>query len=918
MVFISKNFLIVFGMLFFLLALISFQQTGDGLKMELSPSCLKNSNFSSPLEMMDNNPSQCTNEDLDNVEKFYQLIRKKGIYSVHKNGINIGTWYNDKFQAWENKWIAWLAIIASDAIILHEDKNRNIIVFTAKINNTLAIWAWKLNGNTRPIEMKFIDLQAGNEANEDFTNYLKTGSNFHNSRLPEILDKWINEKREYCVKAILPNPCGTSINIDPSKNPTEGQLEGYFNPMDILKKTPQPQCITDVINQNSNTPLLNLLVEKKTSDKSSYEVWLKGKTSPVIPTNWYTDLLSKNPSLSPLWSWLAIALVANCKAYEIPGTQAIISICDTVITCYRDRNNKLDEYRPLDLLDKNDQKILCMHLMEPANYNTSPLKTLIEKEWYEESKEFKVISYFDNRNIDGADSDLIGDLVINDRLSTFSAKYFLVEQHLGSGRNDYFTWSGSGAPGRTWYNSDLDKFKNPWIGRLAIADPNAKILSFNLRQKTFSFIVSKSDNYLWSWRLKSNDRPDEYAPLKNLYDKSSTGKAIAIAYAKAIKANSGLFDTYLQKNIGDYFNGNDEKIIQVYPQNFTKKSDSPFGILGESDPPNTSNKMPQPLFDVFSSVGHTATSKMQYIVENDRGDFSIKGSSNTSPNISWFKGVSHFKDPWVAWLCLADPNMKLVAANPGTPTRLCMTLSEDYSTLWSWDANLNPQDAPIQKKLVEKESKFELSGNPIKDYLMLPLSDEEKTFFLSRADQNDKISFVLSDFFEYIPYDSNRILLWRINSPSERKLFRVGKGINQDEAITVHQVDQNKEQAFAWDEISTRYKQAWFTGSFKEHLARTNLTSLDTWFGKQRLGISMGDQVGVFLDNARYRSFGFTGFSNINSLVNDIVYISLGRVKPEKNVFFHSWVDGKWDRTIWRANPLGLFDRVANSKSSNQ
>lgn len=916
----QKQTLLFIGLIIVGLA-FSFQGTvADGRIERLSPLCV-HQETSTPLERFDPDPRNCTKKDRKNPNLYY-LDKIKGKYEIRKDRkINVNTWYNDDFKDWNNKYLNWLAIVtvnSPDFKILFTDKSTGIFVYSETTKNNFAIWVWKIEvGQTevsstqRPKELKLVDLIAGDEADRDFFNYLKRSGNFQNSRLPDIIREWEQTGQEYCITAILPNPCGdSSIEIDTEKEtpPEEGLIEEFFNPMDKKKSTPQPKCISDITDNANNNSTFNFMVSK--NNGASFEVWRKVKTSPPIRgevLSWYKKFEYK----SPLFTWLTIALISRCKTYGIPGTEAIISVCDTVISCYRDKDRKLDEYRPLSLLDRADQKYLCELLKVPGNFESSPLKRLITDKWYNGNKKFKVISYFENQRLSGIGSSVKEDLKVTSRSETLKVEYFLVQEKDGKGYKYSINWTGDKEKD-SWYNHKIHQFKDPWIGRLALADHQVKILETDLKDKIFTFIVSEPDHYLWSWKLnRSPNAPEEYAPFAKLLDKSASKNDLATKYAEAFSKRSKLYDPFLKQNIRQTFLRKEAIIRQVFPEEVAKTGDSPFEMMGESE---LEEKQVTPhILDLALENG----TSLQYLVE-EKGQFNIyKTRGIRTKSDVWFSEVDHFADPWLAWLCLADPGLEVIATTLDGATRLCMVTTGNRGNLWSWVARPEIGFSPNQYQMINGEDHFQLTGGALGNYvqnLYLKKSTAEEAFYLEKADQPG--SFILLDLLTYSTQPSDRVLLWRDKTNNSKVIFRVAPNLSDKAGISINLVEGTWDDN--WSAVAKRYQQAWYREAFKSQIARSGMNKLKAWFGRERLGLYKGGLVGVFLPKPK-RNFKFIPYSDIENMVDDLAYIPMEKrsvKKPSPNIFIEACTRTNWqetkikDKQAWRANPLGYFDRV--------
>jgi hypothetical protein len=912
--FVVLSALLIIG----IFCLLAFQSASEGVINVIGKNCFIVNSAISPLDRLVDEPKICNDSERDD---FYSLSKIEGRYSVDGiRGTGQSTWFNDNYYRWENSYLAWLAIItaSTDFKVIFDDPVSNIIVFSETIGDNLAVWAWHLTPSSkqnpeRPQEMKLVDLQAGDQADRDFIEFLKRGNNFQDSRLPELLQEWraSGYQTAHCVRAILPNPCGEEeLDLDISKDvPEESVLKRFFDPMDFDKDTPQPLCISQYTAGTSSGDF-NLLVAIDNGD--SYEVWLKRKGVGPIGggvMDWYKQLETR----SPLYSWLVIALVSRCKTYKIPGTPAIISVCDTTVYCYRDSSNRLEEYKPLELMDIDEQRRICQELKLPSNYERSSIRHLIEQEWFVKGHKYKVISYSDRRSMVRSDSSLVNQLHLTNSEAAFQMGYFLIENKT-RGRPEYYTWSQSEGIQNTWYSSSLHRFRSAYLARLALADKRAKLLDVDDSDRIVSFVTSTPEAYLWSWKIGGSQTPREYAPFAEVLDNSGTSH-LAFSYAEAYRDNSSLFDSFMREHIQQAFSPNPAVIRQIFPENFPLTPGSPYSLLGVTASEPTDAWPPQ-----FMSLLQSARS-VRYLMEEHNGDFAIIQSGGTvRKQPVWFQEISHFADQWPAWLCLADSEVRIVAAADSQPTRICMITGSDRRNLWSWVSPTVDAVAPRQYHLVADDQPFLLSNIPQGDYvaaLTTNIPESISDFFLDRADRPE--SFTLLDWFQYPSTDPDQLLLYRDNDKPDREIYRLANGLSKGPIIP-HLVDG--EWDVQWRVLAERYRREWSRSNFKLQLANSTADQLAAWFGPDRMGLAKGGLVGVFQSTPN-RNFPFAAFSQILDTLkrdHDLVYIPRSKQPnaiPDKSTLFSAWVGSDWrNEKLWRANPLGYFDRIGGDEKN--
>lgn len=910
----KKNWLLLLPIVITIILGFQNQEHDTGTILDLCINCCNSVEQSdTPLDLFSKrrDVSACTEENLNSgrFRDFKKLDKTRNNkykifeYRTKSYSSTLPLWYTEEHRELKNDWVDWLAILMPEldfiALEKYEDINGvsvTVMIFGAKMKDNYAFWAWKIrSGNRPPQELKFLDLLAGDKNEEQLYEKLKN-KDFETTKFSEVIKAWIQNNIEYKIEAVLTPRC---INDTLSFDMIYENRQTIIDVFDWDDTLNQPDCIT----QNENCEF-NLLTTDNRSE--SVKIWLQTTSSGVRQKEIAVSVENEYVA------WVLIAYADDAEIYSIENEQATVFVHGDSISIYD--SDGQNGFIPVELLSKNSQYSLAAELRTVEGYERSSIKPLVQK-WLEDGTKSTIVSYFERKSVNIADT-LKSQLFLD---YDSSKDYIYLIERFDSITNEkrFYKYDNNGREElSTWYNTDFHETKNPFFGKLALAEnvSNVKRVDEATQNDIVSFVVSDIGTnhpfHLWSWKFNEANTSDveEYNPFKYVYDKS-TAKNLSSEYAKSVKNNNSLFTGVLSNHIVNHFNNSEEEIIlQIYPKSVgTTPNYSPLELLRSKNATSTLN-IPPPLKNALING-----SDLQLLIKNST-DFYAAGDINQDV---WFdEKLADYEDPWLAWLCLADANVEAVALGDSSePVRVCFISNQDKNILWSWVAETrNSVSAPVENKLIDGEQSFELSGVKMKDYVNGLYNSpnlttaKEKQFFLDKADKTDLIK--LTDFFSFS--SNQRVLLWRENKAEARKLYRTGIRDNYNSDFIDVNLVGGDENNF-WQECSLRYRQEWYREKFKKYLGKTTAPNLQAWFGENKLGISRDEQVGVFLSPAN-RDFGFVKFENLREEVDDLVYIpmKIGRdyPKPDRAVLFDSWVRNEWDKEVWRANPLGYFDKI--------
>ena len=897
----------IFFAFFFLVGIFGFQSEINIVTIYMK--CLKEDG--SPINYLTED-MVCWIEESSAGKEGYRLLLddiSKQFKILNPDGQPDSTWLSEEIEQYlgAKNMLNKLAVVKPNLDIILDEVN-NALVFGGEFNNSYSVWIWKFDStdtDAAPKELSFIDLVSGEAATKEFMQFLiqGDGEKYRNSRLPQMIRRWIDSgyKNEYQIISFLTDNC-VQKNPKGKKSDCTELAEKSDSIFDYNSKG-EPKCLTeDLADHDYNLPI-HFLVKKVISGSIDYEVWSASFETPA--TSFYEKYASEN---NKELAWLTILCFAcRVELEEFTYSSVLYSVyaCDDRVLCVAIGENRL--YSPIILIDRDRRQADYVDSLKnnPTFYKSSIVYDLV-REWAKDPSAKYIVKAFgdlSSYSYQGDSVDLTPHLD-NTRNLTEGLSFLLKKDgkyyHRDEIKNVSDSWFTNVAPSDT---------ANVWLAQLAALDNGVKLL--NKRSKNYTFITSYPQDYLRAWKLDKSGNPIEFAPLKNLYDKTKI-ENLASSYAKAIKSTPSSFDVHLKKIISEYYkNGNTErkKIRQIYPKNILPISS--YSPLKQMDS-NSSSVRPTPLEEALK-----LSKKMQYLIE-DASKFYIYDNKLVASNKEvWFNEVKQYSNSWLAWLCLADPSIKtLISRSEIGELKVCLISDKDKKNLWSLKM-VGSTKVPSEYQLLNGLDSFGLTNVSIGSYVesiyAMPenVSDEEKEFFIDKADKPG--SFKLLDYFKFPISSQQPVLLWRNLDVNKKDLLRIGVNVDHNaDKIKLNLVEFADTGGF-WKETKFRYNKDWLRGAFKDNMLLENSKYLEVWLGGNKLGLAKSTQVGVFLPPPK-RSFGFTQLGEIQKLVDDLAYKPMEKSSnsgpPRIEVFFNSWVSSKWDKEIWRGNPLGYFDRV--------
>ncbi|MCG8330174.1 MAG: hypothetical protein MI974_20920 [Chitinophagales bacterium] len=895
-----------------LLTIPAFQKISDGiLRQQLSNNCI-DQNITSPMDIFQGYSSvdelfNCLEKHMDNYWSLVHWSASRKYKVESPEGNLLDTWYNDKVRNTpfgNSNWVKWLAIYFHELKLLQVEAS-GLLVLSGEINGVHSAWALKFTGNgeQKPLETTFIDLYAGSEATKAFLDYLERGNNYANSRVPDFLRNWSKNPNagKLTIRAILDEDCQFNQDVEEqdqeSSNLNAEEIENLLRPIDKARN--QPQCITDALQANRQ----NFFILTEHKGGASYMIWNPIKTHvPETMPKWYLNPQNESLRGAPWITWYAMITRISCKEVANLNGKGIVLACPGNIQCFRSTDANV--YDPLGFLNPEKQRKFCQSVTR-ASYPNHIIRQFVEA-WFNGSDEdeMKIIAYFNPASFEERVASGLSVTEALDADDHINDSDILVERKIG-GKKKYTIWSkGKKHDLSPNLSAIFLNFKNEYFARLLIArHKELNVIGLDEEKKILTFVVTQPRADLFAWRFSESeaDPPKEYKPLKDLYGNQQQLSAIIEASVENISTTNNPF----RQVIRDYFlNGKELKIRQLFPRHYrlnTTQGYSPlnaFGNPGEQDnlPPMLKDALAnkEALVFLIEDNGHLKLSEEQQHIDEDLE-----------------KIVLRYENPWLAWLCLADPQIVLVAdAEKENALRFCLVSGQEARVhLWRLVVYPDMAGPPQQKKLLAAHQQFELTGQPLRDYIFnLPgqISSAEQQFYL--FDYGTK-PFVPLDFVETEERTPSRIIIFRKPESVQPELFRIGDGFNAEQAIPVELVGYKEPDSKKWEQLKRQYQVQWIRDIFKGELYYSTEENLKAWVGKNRIGLSKNELAGVFLA-PEYRNFNYYRLKDIQNLVAADYHIFKPHRKPSEADLFNSWVASDWDTKYWRANPLGYFDRV--------
>ncbi len=444
-------------------------------------------------------------------------------------------------------------------------------------------------------------------------------------------------------------------------------------------------------------------------------------------------------------------------------------------------------------------------------------------------------------------------------------------------------------------------------------DPNAKVIkeltvdSPNVKKLIVSFKgFYKGKSFFLTTGFSNGKYLGLYNPFQLVGENILSGNIVSALITPNI-------DERIKKIVQKFSNeGIEEKIVAVLPSSYSKRL-TPKSSIGS---PLTSECLTEEIKKNILDAGF----ELDLLTKVNDNYYSWKNGFLNHQKVLWLK-AEYSKFCQLRYLAIIDSDLKIIASsNSNSLLKLIFFFKDSFENLYCWTI----KDKLLKEKnILNARNIFQLTGVSCLDYLKNLKRDlgnvRERDFFLAQSDIN---SFVLLDGFNLENKDE-RIILWTSqHEPSVvSKTLNVEAnkiGVNASESKLKFFIADNYKE-LSWNVFKSRYSKVdWIRAkiyslnTFSEHLP------IDCWLSNgNRFGLckyrNSAKIVSVYLDNELREVYGEKAFSEILHLIkkDEIIYNG-NNSQPTDKEFFESCLApnwNNWNKNVWRANPLGYFDR---------
>lgn len=873
-----------------------------------------------------------------------QLIRDEDHFKVilENDAEEVETWYNNEIHEafGGNAEVQALAIVAPGLEVKFAGRGMLIFYDDDDLFDTKTIWCWHGTSSGTVTESRFVDLladdegagqwPAGESPSEQFVEYLMEEGGWENSgmdaKVNGVLDRTDRDRGPLTVAAILPESCRSAFP----------DIAGECRRIpEFMRKHPDyfsggpggMKCISDFL-ERQETSDLSILVRAGRAVGQHFVV----TEAAGVP--------SATPGFDPLgdadiaWAELLCGDIYDniIARYQYGIDSVLVLASEDRIICGRKRAdgtgysvsdlermrrdaNDLNIYQPLQFIDQDAQATFVQSQRRVGSYEGSVLKRLVES-WLDGSGRYGVLAVADASPTDLPHVQLISALDAATARGlqggASATTRILLEDLEKEGR--YLRWAPTeDVPVEHWMGAAFIEWEDPWVASLAAWQQESVYLQSASTGTIAAFVTDHGQ--VWAVANEPGGGQhqkgvDLFALTEKLYGAEDNAR-IELNFGQALKASPQLASP-LQEITGSLGESN-APILYGYFLGDASGITADRGPLAALEPDGSKafSALLQRRFDARPSSG------LQLLLGNAAGT-QLRMHPQRELHTLTEQALLATQDPWCVWLVLMDNDLRTVGSRLD---RWCFVTGRFGQSLWGWSAIGNAGKAPQEALLARPNDHFGLTNVSLGTYIAeLPASasERERNFYLDHAD--GKPEFVLMDFLEPTPAIADRCLLFRWELETNvRQLFRVADKVDIAVAVPCYIVDTVANEP--WAIVGERYSADHTREHFRDQLAHSTEQPLAAWFGIERLGLRRGDELGLFIHDAvEHRSFGFLLLSKlIQRTQADTFIFTPGFSRPHKNNsvrdpidhdYARSWVAKDWDRHIWRANPLGYFDRL--------
>lgn len=452
-------------------------------------------------------------------------------------------------------------------------------------------------------------------------------------------------------------------------------------------------------------------------------------------------------------------------------------------------------------------------------------------------------------------------------------------------------------------------------------DPDAKVIRVIDTSSIKKLIISVKGTYKGKqFFLTTGYSEGKYLGLYNPFKFNGTDEQIKAIINKLVGTD---IDYRIDKMVLNFSLGEKkEKILAVLPSSFSGRPTPKYSIGN----PESSDCLTQEIKEKISSISEP----VDLLVE-DGGYYSWKNGAPSKQEVAWLnKSVNYSLRNYCQILSLGiiDANLKIVTWHKvdSVTTKIIFFFQNSTRKLYCWTIK---NGKLTENDVLTDETIFQLTGIPVISYLNKlkegSATKEEKDFFIQHSDRN---TFELLDGFN-LENPNERVILWT----SDHQPYLV-KNVLQANAKKFGAIANETRLTFlvsdsktkSWATFQARYsKEKWIREKIISIIvdSKNEITPIDLWLGSgNRFGMcrykGSSKFATVYLDNQHRKVYGEKAFSEIYSLIDEDKIIYQNGNQPTDLEFFESCLKpdwNNWNKEVWRANPLGYFDRKTAIKN---
>jgi hypothetical protein len=854
----------------------------------------------------------------------------------------LSTWYTRKI-ARQNEWLAAIALLTpyDKLVFYHFDANRLFIGLEHRVNTNIngdavlivlvaPLMNAKYGGDGvgyKPTEFIFCDLPIKQDT-KDLISHLSKQFNstnrdaWANTRIPDILQS-LGEDEKARIVSLRKTECDCNILFGELLSSWE-KTGGDSNQK--LNKETRATLISDInktgtyIRSACGTDYLfreyDMLVEHQAKrGKPTFYIWPNSSTSPKRESIVMTLLPELAITVNTNKAVGLFALCADRCAVKLGPTNssancvATVDACNWQINAFRTTSTDTAFFRPINMADPtfSYREALLKNILMPGVFERHVIKAIIDEFCATGSKHY--VKDYRQRISNLDEFGPIGDSTLT----------FMLDGT--SGDSSFYQWR---------YNFETRKFIPVKIGECCALPYKNVINIVEFVNQCFDSTSCKTidddkvlilfgKNASGNWKskafyienFKSNVRVPEFDYTTSLFGTTPQLNK-CIKYLKTNKdgafASGSTLSNYVSQNLALISSSIpiERELLQFLPFASAPNYNDWSSISTDSAFPPTFNQL--------------SATNIRLLFRYSNGEVKWSTNSTAATNSTSFFKYNYiaFDDAWLCWLQLYDTGCKAIDITSPSSTTYSFVYIPSLSPLhlMGWKrSGANDRNKSNETKILNGDSLYLLMpkeniGNYLYDVKERnnATTAQEKDLFHSQIG-NPQIK--MADFRS----EPNRIVLYHIKEElnSLERIVEYGGSVLWD-SIKIERIDLAND----WQTISTNYSKY---NHYREVWLDTFLIStgpLVAYFGPEKMGLQRSPQgheeVAMYLPNSKKERFRFQDWNKFETLCETEPNILIEFIQSDLDLtlfkFFESTVCNDWKtKKVWRANPLGLFDR---------